>query len=260
MAFHRFKPLPALSRRAQSPARLARTRPWRPTNEMKEIPAGILGATPVAEKSADGGLCRSVQGAADDPGIVDDVGRLLPRLARADGLHADAPHPAGTALLAAGASALNQLLEREYDAKMRRTQDRPLPSGRMHAGSGADHRRRVRGGGSDLSGAGGQSAHGAAGRGDAGQLFVCLYAAQARHDSEHRHRRHSRRAAAADGLDGGAGRNRAAKAGRSLPSCSSGNCPISWPSPGFTGTNTRGRDSSCCRWWTRRARARANRP
>ena len=38
---------------------------------------------------------------------------------------------AATALLAAGASALNQLLEREYDAKMRRTQDRPLPSGRL---------------------------------------------------------------------------------------------------------------------------------
>ena len=38
---------------------------------------------------------------------------------------------AGTALVAAGASALNQLLERDYDAKMRRTQDRPLPSGRL---------------------------------------------------------------------------------------------------------------------------------
>jgi protoheme IX farnesyltransferase len=37
----------------------------------------------------------------------------------------------GTALLAGGASALNQLLEREHDAKMRRTQDRPLPSGRL---------------------------------------------------------------------------------------------------------------------------------
>jgi protoheme IX farnesyltransferase len=34
-------------------------------------------------------------------------------------------------LVASGASALNQLLEREYDAKMRRTQDRPLPSGRL---------------------------------------------------------------------------------------------------------------------------------
>jgi heme o synthase len=38
---------------------------------------------------------------------------------------------ASTALVAAGASALNQWLEREYDARMRRTQSRPLPSGRM---------------------------------------------------------------------------------------------------------------------------------
>jgi heme o synthase len=38
---------------------------------------------------------------------------------------------AGTALVAAGAAALNQLLEREYDAKMRRTQNRPLPSGQL---------------------------------------------------------------------------------------------------------------------------------
>jgi protoheme IX farnesyltransferase len=38
---------------------------------------------------------------------------------------------AATALVAAGAAALNQLLEREYDAKMRRTQNRPLPSGRL---------------------------------------------------------------------------------------------------------------------------------
>ncbi len=38
---------------------------------------------------------------------------------------------AGTGLLAVGAAALNQLLEQEYDAKMRRTQNRPLPSGRL---------------------------------------------------------------------------------------------------------------------------------
>src|SRR5580692_3275874 len=38
---------------------------------------------------------------------------------------------AGTGLVAAGASALNQWLERDYDAKMRRTQNRPLPSGRL---------------------------------------------------------------------------------------------------------------------------------
>jgi len=38
---------------------------------------------------------------------------------------------AGTALVAAGASALNQLLEREEDGKMRRTQNRPLPAGQL---------------------------------------------------------------------------------------------------------------------------------
>ena len=37
----------------------------------------------------------------------------------------------GTALVASGAAALNQLLEREHDAKMRRTRNRPLPSGRL---------------------------------------------------------------------------------------------------------------------------------
>jgi heme o synthase len=37
----------------------------------------------------------------------------------------------GTGLVASGAAALNQLLEREYDAKMLRTQNRPLPSGRL---------------------------------------------------------------------------------------------------------------------------------
>ncbi len=39
----------------------------------------------------------------------------------------------GTALVAAGASALNQLLERESDALMRRTENRPMPAGRLQA-------------------------------------------------------------------------------------------------------------------------------
>jgi protoheme IX farnesyltransferase len=37
----------------------------------------------------------------------------------------------GTALVAGGASALNQLLERHSDALMRRTESRPLPAGRL---------------------------------------------------------------------------------------------------------------------------------
>jgi protoheme IX farnesyltransferase len=41
---------------------------------------------------------------------------------------------AGAALVAAGASALNQWPEREVDARMRRTRDRPLPAGRLQPG------------------------------------------------------------------------------------------------------------------------------
>jgi protoheme IX farnesyltransferase len=37
----------------------------------------------------------------------------------------------GTGLLAAGSGALNQWLEREADGKMRRTENRPLPAGRL---------------------------------------------------------------------------------------------------------------------------------
>jgi protoheme IX farnesyltransferase len=40
----------------------------------------------------------------------------------------------GTGLIASGTAALNQWYEREADAKMRRTQARPLPSGRLSAG------------------------------------------------------------------------------------------------------------------------------
>ncbi|MGL4464189.1 MAG: heme o synthase, partial [Planctomycetia bacterium] len=37
----------------------------------------------------------------------------------------------GTALVAAGSCVLNQVIERKYDALMRRTADRPLPAGRI---------------------------------------------------------------------------------------------------------------------------------
>ena len=41
---------------------------------------------------------------------------------------------AGTALTAGGSGALNHWWEREYDAKMKRTQERPLPTGRVSPG------------------------------------------------------------------------------------------------------------------------------
>jgi protoheme IX farnesyltransferase len=40
----------------------------------------------------------------------------------------------GAALVAAGSSALNQWMEREVDARMRRTRGRPLPAGRLQPG------------------------------------------------------------------------------------------------------------------------------
>src|SRR4051812_16752899 len=41
---------------------------------------------------------------------------------------------AGTGLVTVGASAFNQLAERRSDARMRRTENRPLPAGRITAG------------------------------------------------------------------------------------------------------------------------------
>jgi UDP-N-acetylmuramoyl-L-alanyl-D-glutamate--2,6-diaminopimelate ligase len=43
----------------------------------------------------------------------------------------------GTALVAAGASALNMVMERRTDALMRRTHDRPVPAGRLAASEAA---------------------------------------------------------------------------------------------------------------------------
>ena len=42
----------------------------------------------------------------------------------------------GIGLTSAGAAALNEVLERDLDARMKRTQDRPLPSGRMDFSTG----------------------------------------------------------------------------------------------------------------------------
>lgn len=42
----------------------------------------------------------------------------------------------GTCLVAAGAAAMNQFLERDFDARMIRTENRPLAAGRLHPTSG----------------------------------------------------------------------------------------------------------------------------
>jgi heme o synthase len=110
--------------------RLAHLERWLQTNEMKEISAEILGAAST-EKSW----------TAVFTDLVKARLTTLVLLTTLVGFYIGWRGPmnfalmfntlAATALVAAGASALNQLLEREYDAKMRRTQNRPLPSGRL---------------------------------------------------------------------------------------------------------------------------------
>jgi len=53
----------------------------------------------------------------------------------------------GTGLVAGGANALNQYLEAEYDGQMVRTQDRPLPSGRLSRGEALAFGAGIAGGG-----------------------------------------------------------------------------------------------------------------
>jgi heme o synthase len=110
-------------------------RSWPQTSEMKEASVEILGAPAsgagVAEKSWTAVFADLVKARLTTLVLLTtlvgfyvgwrgpmDFALLLNTLA-------------ATALVAAGAAALNQLLEREYDAKMRRTQNRPLPSGRL---------------------------------------------------------------------------------------------------------------------------------
>ena len=114
----------------------------------------------------------------------------------------------GTALVASGASALNQYFERDLDARMVRTRRRPLPDGRlvpnealvfsaaisvagvlylMFVREPADRRHR---------------------RCDSGGIHSDLHAAQDTHNALHPDRRLPRRSAARDGMDGGARRNR----------------------------------------------------
>jgi heme o synthase len=128
--------------------------PWLPTSEMKEASVEILRSNWSAGIRA--GECPGLQPAGMDagaPGVAEKSwaavfadlvkARLttLVLLTTLVGFYVGWRGPmdfalmfntlAATALVAAGAAALNQLLEREYDAKMRRTQNRPLPAGRL---------------------------------------------------------------------------------------------------------------------------------
>jgi heme o synthase len=157
---------------------------------------------------------------------------------------------AGTALVAAGAAALNQLLEREYDAKMRRTQNRPLPAGHLEP--------------TTVMIFGGVCA-------TAGLIYLALavnlltsvigavtlvsylfiYTPL---------KRVTWLNTAFGAVPGALPPLMGWTAGRCLPSWRSGKCRTSCPSPGFTALTTRRPASKCCRWLTRTAAAPGNKP
>src|SRR5438552_2843493 len=105
----------------------------RRNSRMKDVPAAVAGAPNVAATNA----------------FADYLALTKPRLnflvvaSSAAGYYLGAPGSpdliamaqavAGTALVAGGAAALNQVAERDTDAMMRRTRLRPLPDGRVSA-------------------------------------------------------------------------------------------------------------------------------
>jgi len=119
----------------QYPARMEPFRPWPQTSEMKEASVEILSVP----ASRVGAVEKSWVSVFAD--LVKARLTTLVLLTTLVGFYVGWRGPmdfalmfnllAATALVAAGAAALNQLLEREYDAKMRRTQTRPLPAGRL---------------------------------------------------------------------------------------------------------------------------------
>ena len=107
----------------------------------------------------------------------------------------------GVALVVAAANALNMYLERDVDALMRRTRNRPLPAGPPAARGGARVRHLLRGAGGAAAARRRQSAHRRPGAGVAGALRLRLHAAQAPLDLGARRRRGAGRHPAAARLD-----------------------------------------------------------
>ena len=165
----------------------------------------------------------------------------------------------GTALVAAGASALNQFLEREHDAKMERTEDRPLPSGRLQPGT-------------VLLLGGIASATGLLYLAFTVNLLTGLLGAITLGSYLFIYTPLKRVTTLNTivgaipgalpplmGWTAGAAKSHPV-AGRSLPSSSSGSCRTFLPLPGFTGSNMPARAMSCCPLWTRTANAPVVRP
>ncbi len=148
---------------------------------------------------------RAHQAAAEPARRCDDRGGLLPRRRRRASTPRALFHAVvGTALVAGGSAAFNQLLERRVDALMERTRIRPVAGGRLlPARNAACSRRRSRRLGLVWLALGDNHARRGRRGGDARHLRAALHAAQAADVVRHRRRRHARRAAADDRMGGG---------------------------------------------------------
>jgi protoheme IX farnesyltransferase len=113
--------------------------------EVAASPAGAIGAAqpaPVRRAAAAAGPARS----SDFLALTKPRLNLLVLITTLGGMYLAAPDGmaplllfnslVGTALVAGGASALNQVWERRTDGLMRRTRTRPLPGGRLQPGEG----------------------------------------------------------------------------------------------------------------------------
>jgi hypothetical protein len=164
------------------------------------------------------------------------------------------PTLVGTALCAAGASVLNQFVERDLDALMPRTRNRPIPGGRITPNEGfitgvtlgiagfvtlllcVNFLTALLGGATLLS-------------------YVLVYTPLKReNDAQHGHRRDPGRDPAGHGASPPSTARSPPPPSRSSRSCSSGRCRTSWRSRSCTSAITAWRGSRCCRLSTKPSR------
>ena len=172
-------------------------------------------------------VASTVAGYAMAHGDTSNVGALLSTIV-------------GTALVAGGASAFNQVIERDSDGLMRRTRLRPLPDGRLASAEALTFATVLSFAGLLILAAGVNvlaAAVALATLASYAVVYTPLEAADVVRDGD---RRDAGRVAAGDRLGGRRERGHAG-AGCCSPSSSSGRCRISWPSRGCIATTTRGR-------------------
>ena len=156
----------------------------------------------------------------------------------------------GGTLAAGGANAINMYVDRDIDALMKRTQNRPLVTGSDQAQPRPGVRHRARGGGLRLAVGLREPHQRRAGHHRLPVLRVRVHAlAQAHLQPQHRHRRRGRRRAGADRVDGGDRPPGLGARSCCSPSSSTGPRRTSGPWPSATRTTTPPPTCPCSRRW-----------